>query len=126
MTWWLKDSEVGLGVELYDDDRLMGTFATKSDADEVLGQHDLIIGQGHLLTGVVNAIRGAPPDDTLWSHHDAPELARQAMDHLNQLAIFAALMRGMLPVCADTAKILIENVERFRDKLQTPIKESKE
>ncbi len=126
MTWWLKDSEVGLGVELFDDERLMGTFATKADADEVLGMHDLIVRQGGLLNGVVNAIRGMPPDDTLWSVHDAPELASKMMEQLNKLAMFASLMRGMLPVCTDTARLLIEELERVQKRMSQPIAERAE
>ena len=38
--------------------------------------YNLIERQAELLTGVVNAIRGEPPEDTLWSHHDAPKLAQ--------------------------------------------------
>jgi prefoldin subunit 5 len=44
----------------------------------------LIQRQSDLLTGVVNALKGEPPSLTLWSHHDAPELARQAVAALAQ------------------------------------------
>lgn len=37
--------------------------------------HALCMRQGDILTGVVNAIKGAPPERTLWSHHDAAILA---------------------------------------------------
>ena len=30
--------------------------------------------QGRLLSKVVNIVKGEPPEDTLWSVHDAPEL----------------------------------------------------
>lgn len=38
----------------------------------------LVMRQGDLLTGVVNALRGKPPENVEWSHHDAPELAEAA------------------------------------------------
>lgn len=123
MTWWI-DSRDGK-VHLMDDERLVASFVQHDDADEVLGMHDLIQGQGQLLTGVVNAIRGAPPDDTLWSHHDAPQLAVELMQHVHKLGIFAALMRGMLPVCADTARILTEDLERWQTEKRTPLKDRK-
>ena len=41
--------------------------------------------QSKLLTGVVNAIRGEPPELQLWSHHDAPELAAGIMAEAAQL-----------------------------------------
>lgn len=123
MTWWL-DTRDGK-VHLMDDDRLVANFVQQSDADEVLGMHDLIQGQGDLLTGVVNAIRGAPPDDTLWSHHDAPQLAAELVQHANKLGMFASLMRGMLPVCTDTARILIEDLERWQTERRTPLKDRK-
>lgn len=44
--------------------------------DEVHDYDRLISNQGQLLTGVVNGLRGDPPELTWWSHHDAPELAR--------------------------------------------------
>lgn len=44
----------------------------RNEFDEM---HALIRKQSDLLTGVVNAIKGEPPELTLWSHHDAPELA---------------------------------------------------
>lgn len=48
--------------------------AEQSD-DECRYAQDLAIRQGGLLRKAVNALRGPPPDDTLWSVHDAPELA---------------------------------------------------
>lgn len=35
--------------------------------------------QADILTGVVNALRGAPPRNMTWSHHDAVELAENVM-----------------------------------------------
>lgn len=39
---------------------------------------DLMMRQGDLLRGVVNALRGDPPPLTHWSHHDAADLAEIA------------------------------------------------
>jgi hypothetical protein len=56
---------------------LLGHIAAMDD--EWHRQSKLISRQGKLLTGVVNAIRGEPDETTLWSRHDAPELAQKAM-----------------------------------------------
>src|SRR5258708_8329368 len=47
--------------------------------------YELVARQGDLLTGVVNALRGEPPPDTLWSHHDAAELAQKTVRRVTQL-----------------------------------------
>lgn len=48
-------------------------------------EYDVLISkQKKLLTGVVNALKGPPPDLTWWSHHDAPELAQA--EHAARLA----------------------------------------
>jgi len=46
---------------------------------------DLIARQGDLLRGVVNALRGEPPPDTLWSHHDVIILAAQMAQRVRDL-----------------------------------------
>jgi len=53
---------------------------------EASGSDRLIGRQGSLLTAAVNVLRGAPPEDTLWSHHDVADLARQWVDrtHLSE------------------------------------------
>jgi hypothetical protein len=46
-----------------------------------MSDHDYqraVIGMGEILTGVVNACRGEPPEDCSWSTHDAAELAGKA------------------------------------------------
>ena len=49
--------------------------ADKAELETELGESaDLVEKQSKLLTGVVNAIKGEPPELTLWSHHDAPDL----------------------------------------------------
>jgi hypothetical protein len=35
---------------------------------------DLVARQAALLTAAANALRGPPPELTLWSHHDVPQL----------------------------------------------------
>ena len=44
---------------------------------EIRESADLVEKQSKLLTGVVNAIKGEPPELTLWSHHDAPALVAE-------------------------------------------------
>jgi len=69
--------------------------------DEAEHYDDLIARQGALLRGVVNAIKGPPPDDTLWSHHDAPELAEGVMAELEALRADAARLRELLGMAAE-------------------------
>lgn len=52
--------------------------------------------QADLLRGVVNALKGAPPPDTTWSHHDAPELALKAAKALREIALLCANDEGTL------------------------------
>lgn len=76
---------------------------------EVQEQHDLIWRQAELLTGVVNAIRGEPPELVWWSHHDAPELARKAMrayrDSRNALSDIRAALDPNHPEAATAFRI---------------------
>lgn len=61
------------------------TFRLRQDADGVAlkerldGCYRTITRQRDLLTGVVNAIKGPPPELVRWSHHDAPQLAAQVV-----------------------------------------------
>lgn len=116
MTWWLN--EVEGRFELRDDDKLVALIYSESVANEILGSHDLITAQGRLLNGVVDAIRGAPPDDVLWSHHDAPELARQMMTHVTRFGVFLGLMSKTMPVYTDSARMMLEDLERFQTELR--------
>ena len=72
------------------------TAELKDLRDEAEHYDDLIARQGALLRGVVNAIKGPPPDDTLWSHHDAPELAAGVMAELEALRADADMMLAAL------------------------------
>lgn len=121
MTWWVNSRD-GY-VQLMDDGVLIASFLTQEAADEVLGMHDLIEQQAALLTGVVNAIRGAPPELVLWSHHDAPALAQQVMAQLQRLRAFAQIVKGVLPVCTDSAVILLEDIQRLEAKWSTPLRD---
>lgn len=57
----------------------------RDEIEETRGMHWLIEHQGTLLRGVVNAIRGQPPEKVSWSHHDAPELARALVAERDEL-----------------------------------------
>lgn len=116
MTWWVNNKAEGL-IELRDDDRVIARFTTQEDADEVLDLHRLCDRQAQLLSGVVNAIRGAPGDNKLWSHHDAPELAGRVMSELSRIAIFLQLMRDTVPIYVDTSKLLLEKLVAMRAEL---------
>lgn len=61
----------------FDRSKLLGHIAALEQEEHFV--HRLNTRQTKLLTGVVNAIRGEPDELTLWSHHDAPELAQRAM-----------------------------------------------
>jgi len=57
----------------------------KESQDEEDAAYKLTQRQSDLLTGVVNALRGPPPEDTWWSHHDAPQLAKKAIESIKEL-----------------------------------------
>jgi hypothetical protein len=60
-------------------------IVTDEMREEENASYELIARQGDLLRGVVNALRGEPPPDTLWSHHDAPDLARAIVAERNRI-----------------------------------------
>lgn len=47
--------------------------------------HQLVQRQGELLTGVANALKGAPPELTWWDHSDLPAVAISRMAALSQV-----------------------------------------
>ncbi|WP_147938237.1 hypothetical protein [Methylobacterium sp. WL64] len=51
---------------------------------ELRSATDTIARQGEILTEVVNALKGPPPEGTQWSHDDAGELARKAKRKLER------------------------------------------
>ncbi len=58
--------------------------------EEAESSHWLCARQSDLLTGVVNAIRGHPPTLTLWSHHNAPDLAKAQKAVVDAARVVAA------------------------------------
>ena len=56
--------------------------------------HELINRQADLLTGVVNALRGDPPELVWHSHHDAPALAKAAAEVVRAADDLYALHRA--------------------------------
>lgn len=77
--------------------------------------HRLCMRQSDLLTGVVNAIRGKPPERTLWSHHDAPELAEGVVKQLAQYQQFAAYCRS----CALSGESDPQTFEQFVETMKS-------
>lgn len=52
---------------------------------ELSDTRELVQRQSDLLTGAVNALRGQPPELTLWSHHDVGDLARSLVEERDAL-----------------------------------------
>lgn len=53
--------------------------------DEQEGSYRLILRQGEILTGAINAIRGVPPEGTSWGHHDLVVMTQGVMLQLQDL-----------------------------------------
>jgi hypothetical protein len=70
-------------IQLDADNRLL-----RAELSEAKGEADhnyrLISRQGRLLSATVNTLRGDPPEDTLWSHHDVAELASATVARLRE------------------------------------------
>lgn len=79
--------------------------------EEMEGMHELIVRQGDLLTGVVNAIRGEPAELCRHSHHDAPELAAGVVAE-----------RDALLTVRETLKRECEALKAERDALREALK----
>lgn len=58
----------------------------KAECEECEFLGEVIHRQGKLLTGVVNALKGQPPELTAWSHHDAPDLVASLVGERDDLA----------------------------------------
>lgn len=77
---------------------------------EVEQYQNSIIRMGDIMEAVVNALRGAPPDDCSWSTHDLAELAAKAAAvanaHLRPVrhADFNAAIGAWHAVQAETAR----------------------
>lgn len=92
-----------------------------------MSDHDYqrtVIEMGDILTGVVNACRGEPPDDCSWSTHDAAELASKAAAVANAalaatspsaddaaLDALARALRDWRAVVGDTCTQAVEMME---------------
>lgn len=79
-------------------------------------QDALISGQAKLLRHTVNILRGPPPDDTLWSHHDVPELAALISKHQAQLGTFVVLTIRTLEMLVNAGETMLSNMSA-EDKL---------
>lgn len=65
-------------------------------AEEDQSSHELILRQSKLLRNTAEALRGTPPPNVSWSHHDLPELARELRAERDRLHEFARfVIRGV-------------------------------
>jgi hypothetical protein len=78
--------------------------ALVSTLEEHDGMRRLVARQSELLCAVVNVIRGEPPPDTLWSHHDAPRLVA---DLKNWAAAMEASRNFWQTLANDRADVII-------------------
>ena len=62
------------------------------------GSYELIQRQSDLLTKSVNLIKGNPPEDTLWSHHDLPELVQGVVTDLLEAKLELESQARWIPV----------------------------
>lgn len=94
MTWGVDDEREQRLSETRELRKRIVELETELDSATKLTER-----QSVLLTGVVNALKGEPPPLTLWSHHDAPELARDCKAKLERVAraTYAAKMGEALP-----------------------------
>lgn len=77
--------------------------------EELHGTARLVVKQGTLLTRVVNTIRGRPPENGLWSVHDAPELAER---------VVTLIRKGM--AAADTQRLA--DMKDWRDECSAQLR----
>lgn len=77
--------------------------------EELHGTSRLVVKQGGLLRRVVDAIRGRPPEDGMWSVHDAPELAER---------VVTLLRKGM--AAADTQRLA--DMKDWRDECSAQLR----
>ena len=59
--------------------RIAELEAENADSDSLIER------QSSLLTAAVNVLRGAPPVNMLWSHHDIADIARQLVDRAHAI-----------------------------------------
>lgn len=77
--------------------------------------------QAELLTAAVNLLRGDPPEDTLWSHHDIAELVKGVIAERDRLraALIELRRRNRLAVgglAIEEGKIIDEALAQDRPK----------
>jgi hypothetical protein len=90
---WCAESVGGVEVEYVRADKFAALVAEResfkreaaAQLQEMEDMHTLIMRQGDLLTGVVNAIRGEPAENCRHSHHDAAELAAKVVAERDRL-----------------------------------------
>jgi len=75
-----------------DDEQPIALFFDEDEMHEYLHHPVLIQRQGQLLTAAVNALRGDPPPDTSWSHHD---VAERALDLVGTLEMYKHSIRRL-------------------------------
>jgi len=79
----------------------------KESEEEEAFAYELTQRQSSLLTGVVDALRGPPPEDTWWSHHDAPELAGKAVERIKELEREMVEARRMIALDTETVNTMV-------------------
>lgn len=86
---------------------------------EMEDMHTLIMRQGDLLTGVVNAIRGEPAELCRHSHHNAPELAANVVAERDGLQVG----HDALLTVRETLKRECEALKAERDALREALRQ---
>ncbi|MES2730010.1 MAG: hypothetical protein V4621_07970 [Pseudomonadota bacterium] len=107
---------------------------------EAQHNYETIQRQGELLEAAVNVLRGPPPMDSSWSHHDIAELCQRAMNgevvndqktyyatfgmnqtlgrsYVKLAALNAADARAQLHLCYGTRWAFLYNAEDFESKI---------
>lgn len=94
----------------WNDQRAVAALQAERDAlrAEEESSAALIQRQSDLLTGAVNVLRGDPPSDTLWSHHDVAELARATKERAERAESALEALRGQVDGLAHVATLLLE------------------
>jgi hypothetical protein len=86
---------------------------TAEDSDRLIER------QAALLTQTVNILRGHPEEHSLHSHHDIPQLASVLMKHHYRNGVFLKLVESTLFMLADSARMMLEEMDRDDKKTGT-------
>jgi len=107
----LKNEDRSTGWNVYGETpgELVCTFITEQDALEYIDSFALMDRFGSLLNGVVNALKGDPPSNILWSTHDAPEVARSVIAELHYMRKTIALIYGHQRAITATLEALVSD-----------------